>query len=65
MYPVHLSPVVREAVDRYLRGAPRVHLTDPLPPSATASATKTQVIRFSFRLSKPILLPLPLRGQGQ
>ena len=32
VYPVHLSPVVREAVDRYLRGAPRVHLTDPLPP---------------------------------
>ena len=23
VYPVHLSPVVREAVDRYLRGAPR------------------------------------------
>ncbi len=31
VYPVHLSPVVREAVDKYLRGAPRVHLTDPLP----------------------------------
>ena len=31
VYPVHLSPVVREAVDLYLRGAPRVHLTDPLP----------------------------------
>lgn len=31
VYPVHLSPVVREAVDTYLRGAPRVHLTDPLP----------------------------------
>ncbi len=30
-YPVHLSPVVREAVDKYLRGAPRVHLIDPLP----------------------------------
>ena len=30
VYPVHLSPVVREAVDRYLRGAPRVHLIDPL-----------------------------------
>ena len=27
----HLSPVVREAVDKYLRGAPRVHLIDPLP----------------------------------
>ena len=25
VYPVHLSPVVREAVDKYLRGAPRVH----------------------------------------
>ena len=24
VYPVHLSPVVREAVDQYLRGAPRV-----------------------------------------
>ena len=31
VYPVHLSPVVREAVDKYLRGAPRVHLLDPLP----------------------------------
>ncbi len=31
VYPVHLSPVVREAADRYLRGAPRVHLIDPLP----------------------------------
>ena len=30
VYPVHLSPVVREAVDAYLRGAPRVHLIDPL-----------------------------------
>ena len=31
VYPVHLSPVVREMVDQYLRGAPRVHLIDPLP----------------------------------
>ena len=31
VYPVHLSPVVREAVDKYLRGAPRIHLIDPLP----------------------------------
>ena len=31
VYPVHLSPVVREAVDKCLRGAPRVHLIDPLP----------------------------------
>lgn len=30
VYPVHLSPVVREAVDKYLRGTPRVHLIDPL-----------------------------------
>ncbi len=30
VYPVHLSPVVREAVDRYLRGTERVHLIDPL-----------------------------------
>ena len=30
VYPVHLSPVVREAVDAYLRGTPRVHLIDPL-----------------------------------
>ena len=30
VYPVHLSPAVQEAVDRYLRGAPRVHLIDPL-----------------------------------
>jgi UDP-N-acetylglucosamine 2-epimerase len=31
VYPVHLSPVVREAVSEYLEGAPRVHLIDPLP----------------------------------
>ena len=31
VYPVHLSPVVREAVDTYLRGTPRVHLINPLP----------------------------------
>ena len=31
VYPVHLSPVVREAVDKYLRGAERIHLIDPLP----------------------------------
>ena len=31
VYPVHLSPLWREAVDQYLRGAPRVHLIDPLP----------------------------------
>ena len=31
VYPVHLSPVVREAVDKYLRGAPQVHLINPLP----------------------------------
>ena len=31
VYPVHLSPVVREAVDKYLRGAPRVPLIAPLP----------------------------------
>ena len=31
VYPVHLSPVVREAVDTYLRGTERVHLIDPLP----------------------------------
>lgn len=30
VYPVHLSPVVREAVDQYLRGTPRVHLIEPL-----------------------------------
>ena len=30
VYPVHLSPVVRESADAYLRGAPRVHLIDPL-----------------------------------
>ena len=30
VYPVHLSPVVREAADQYLRGVPRVHLIDPL-----------------------------------
>ena len=31
VYPVHLSPVVREAVQTYLAGTPRVHLIDPLP----------------------------------
>ena len=30
VYPVHLSPVVREAVSKYLEGTPRVHLIDPL-----------------------------------
>ena len=30
VYPVHLSPVVREAVGKYLAGTPRVHLIDPL-----------------------------------
>ncbi len=30
VYPVHLSPVVREAVDEYLAGTPGVHLIDPL-----------------------------------
>lgn len=30
VYPVHLSPVVRESVAKYLEGAPRVHLIDPL-----------------------------------
>jgi len=31
VYPVHPSPAVRDAVDQYLRGSPRVHLIDPLP----------------------------------
>lgn len=31
VYPVHLSPVVREAAAKYLQGAPRVRLIDPLP----------------------------------
>lgn len=31
VYPVHLSPVVREAADSYLKGVPRIHLFDPLP----------------------------------
>ena len=31
VYPVHLSPVVLEALDKYLRGAPQVHLINPLP----------------------------------
>lgn len=30
VYPVHLSPVVREAVAAYLEGTSRVHLIDPL-----------------------------------
>lgn len=31
VYPVHLSPVVREAVEKYLSGHGRIHLIDPLP----------------------------------
>ena len=31
VYPVHLSPVVRDAVKEYLTDVPRVHLIDPLP----------------------------------
>lgn len=31
VYPVHLSPVVRDAAERYLKGTPRVHLIDPIP----------------------------------
>ena len=31
VYPVHLSPVVREAAGKYLAGGARVHLIDPLP----------------------------------
>jgi UDP-N-acetylglucosamine 2-epimerase (non-hydrolysing) len=31
VYPVHLSPVVREAAASYLGNVPRVHLIDPLP----------------------------------
>lgn len=31
VYPVHLSPVVQEAVAAYLAGTPRVHLINPLP----------------------------------
>ncbi len=31
VYPVHLSPVVQEAVKQYLEGTPRVHLIAPLP----------------------------------
>lgn len=30
VYPVHLSPVVRENAQRFLGGEPRVHLIDPL-----------------------------------
>ncbi len=30
LYPVHLNPNVREPVDRLLRGAPRVHLIEPV-----------------------------------
>ncbi|MBE6908450.1 MAG: UDP-N-acetylglucosamine 2-epimerase (non-hydrolyzing) [Ruminococcaceae bacterium] len=31
VYPVHLSPIVRETANKYLAGVPRVHLIDPLP----------------------------------
>ena len=30
VYPVHLSPAVREAAGKYLSGHPRIHLIDPL-----------------------------------
>ena len=30
VYPVHLSPVVREAAEKYLSGHDRIHLIDPL-----------------------------------
>ncbi len=30
VYPLHLSPVVREAAGQYLSGHPRIHLIDPL-----------------------------------
>jgi UDP-N-acetylglucosamine 2-epimerase (non-hydrolysing) len=30
VYPVHLSPVVRQAAQSYLSGHPRIHLIDPL-----------------------------------
>lgn len=30
VYPVHLSPVVRQAAERYLSGHERIHLIDPL-----------------------------------
>lgn len=32
VYPVHLSPVVREAAQTYLSGHDRIHLIDPLTP---------------------------------
>ena len=32
VYPVHLSPVVREAAQTWLSGHPRIHLIDPLTP---------------------------------
>lgn len=32
VYPVHLSPYVREVAQKYLSGHPRIHLIDPLTP---------------------------------
>ncbi len=32
VYPVHLSPVVREVAQKYLSGHARIHLIDPLTP---------------------------------
>ncbi len=32
VYPVHLSPVVRQAANTYLSNHPRIHLIDPLTP---------------------------------
>ena len=40
VYPVHLSPEVGEAVDTYLRGAPRVPLIAPLPEAVEAGTVK-------------------------
>ena len=32
VYPVHLSPIVREVAQEHLSGHPRIHLIDPLKP---------------------------------
>ncbi len=32
VYPVHLSPIVREVAGRHLGGHPRIHLIDPVTP---------------------------------
>ena len=71
VYPVHLSPVVREAVDTYLRGAPRVHLIDPLPADEMHNLMARSYLVLTDSgglqeeapaLGKPVLVMEPVKG---